>query len=237
VEGNVPVPTNPLDKYTTYEKMPTRIGTMTLTEKEQYFCIDIQDKQPLNINNIFANTHPTILEIGSGKGEFISVYSRFYPDENFIGVELKQRRIINTLKKLAPLKNPNVRLLRHFIDENVTQIIPSDSISEIIINHPDPWPKNKHKKHRLIQHSFLDALHQILKPDGLVKITTDSEIYLKWICKIFAERQDFESLYKGGYTYLVPEFHLQTYFSQQATSHGSKCAFMQYRRDTAYCVR
>jgi len=213
-----------------FENLQIGIDKMILAEKAQYFCLELPLERHLDFAQIFGNDHPVILEIGSGKGEFISVYSRFYPTENYIGVELKHKRIVNTLKKLDVQKNTNVRLLQKYIDEHITAIIPPASISEVIINHPDPWPKNKHKKNRLIQHGFLDALYQILKAGGQLKISTDDVIYTHWINKIFTKRDDFESMYPGGYTYIVPEYHLQTYFSELKTRQGFRPAFMLYRK-------
>jgi len=201
-----------------------------MLNKEEFFCITIEENKQLDFANIFGNRNPIVLEIGSGKGEFISVYSRFYPQENFLGVELKSKRITTTLKKLDINKNPNVRLLRKFIDDKVTEIIPKNSISQIIINHPDPWPKRKHHKNRLIQHAFINAVNGILKMGGHLKISTDDPDYRKWILKIFTQRKDFVSLYTDGYSMIVPEDHLWTYFDELQSKDGFKPAFMLYKK-------
>jgi len=199
-------------------------------DKFEFFCVEVDGKHPLDFAEIYHNDHPVILEIGSGKGEFISVYSQFYPQDNFLGIELKQKRIVTILKKLSIEKNHNVRLLRQYIDDKITQIIPKDSISEIIINHPDPWPKRKHHKNRLIQHQFIDAVNSILQMGGKLRISTDDPDYRKWICKIFDKRKDFTSLYAGGYTMIIPEDHLWTYFDDLHSKEGFEPAFMLYKK-------
>jgi len=203
---------------------------MDTQEKELYFCIDISQRRLLDLQDIYGNSNPVVLEIGSGKGEFIAIYSRFHPSENIIGIELKQRRIVNTLKRLDIQKNSNVRLMRLFVDEKIGEVLSPESISEVIINHPDPWPKNKHVKKRLINHNFLSALHHILKQGALVKVSTDDMGYVKYICKIFAQRADFDTVYSGGYTQIPPEYHLPTYYGIQAANEGRSPAFMLFRK-------
>ena len=201
-----------------------------MTDKEDFFCISIVENQQLNFADIFKNSNPVVLEIGSGKGEFIATYSALNPHLNFLAVELKSKRIITTLKKLDIVKNCNVRLLRQFIDDKVTSIIPRNSISEIIINHPDPWPKRKHHKNRLIQNPFIDAINSILQIGCHLKISTDDPDYRQWICRIFTQRKDFINLYDDGYTMTVPPDHLWTYFDEKQSKAGLQPAFMKYKK-------
>jgi len=203
---------------------------MNTQEKEQFFCLDLTERRLLDLPHIYGNSNPVVLEIGSGKGEFIALYSRFHPAENILGIELKQRRIVNTLKRLDIQKNSNIRLMRLFVDENIGQVLPPESIAEVIINHPDPWPKNKHIKKRLINHNFLNALHHILKHQGLVKVSTDDMGYVGYICKIFRQRDDFDTVFNGGFTLIAPEYHLPTYYSKLAETQGRNPAFMLFRK-------
>ena len=201
---------------------------MTIEAKRKYFVIDID--KPLDIQSIFGNKKPIIMEIGSGKGEFIAINSRFSPEINFIGVELKSKRIITTLKKLDPEKHKNVRLLNLFIDNNVSNIIPPASIDEFIIYHPDPWPKKRHHKRRMVQADFLDTLHTLLKVGGFIKISTDNLDYAEWIKELFKERNDFEAMYKEGYTSIVPEDHFTTYFDKLQAELGFQPLFMLFKK-------
>jgi tRNA (guanine-N7-)-methyltransferase len=150
------------------------------------------------------------------------------PEKNFLAIELKSKRIETTLKKLDIVKHKNIRLARFYVDQDVTTVLPELSISEIIINHPDPWPKRKHFKHRLIQHEFLDALYKILVPSGRINISTDDTSYRQWICKIFFNRTDFESLYPNGFTMAPPENYVRTYFDEKHEAEGFPPAFMSY---------
>lgn len=201
-----------------------------IKEKEQFFNINIEDHKQLDFRLIFSNDKPLTLEIGSGKGEFIAIHSRFHPERNFIGIELKGKRIVTTLKKLDIQKNFNVRLLNLFVDNNVVETIKPASIDEIIIYHPDPWPKKRHHKRRIFQHHFLDAINPIIKPGGFLRVSTDDPDYAQWIIELFAQRKDFESSYPEGFTMIVPEDHFTTYFDELKASEGFDPWFMLYKK-------
>ncbi|MCK9329671.1 MAG: tRNA (guanosine(46)-N7)-methyltransferase TrmB [Candidatus Cloacimonetes bacterium] len=203
---------------------------MDIKTKEEFFKINLEEGKYLDFEDIFGNNYPLCLEIGSGKGEFIAVQSRFHPETNFIGVELKGKRIITTLKKLDIEKNSNVRLMNLFIDENVTDFIKPNSLDTVIIYHPDPWPKKKHHKRRLIQHKFLDAINPIIKINGYIKISTDDAEYAQWIIDIFKERKDFKSIYPEDFTMINPEDHFTTYFDELQAQEGFETWFMLYKK-------
>ena len=201
-----------------------------IEEKASFFNIKHSLYKQIDFREIFGNDKPITLEIGSGKGEFISTYSRFYPEKNFVGIELKDKRIITTLKKLDIEKNSNVRILRLYVDKDIKNYIEPTSIDEIIVYHPDPWPKTRHHKHRLFKHPFLDAVYPILKLGGYIKISTDDYNYVNWITKLFQERNDFESKYSEGYTMITPEDHFKTYFDELKSAEGFDPFFMMYRK-------
>ena len=203
---------------------------MRIEDKKEFFVIDIEPNKRLDFEDIFGNDHPICMEIGSGKGEFIAINSRFSPEQNFIGVEMKSKRIITTLKKLDPKKHKNVRLINIFIDSNVFTIIPPASIDEFIIYHLDPWPKKRHHKRRMFQPSFLDTLSLLLKKDGVIKISTDSLDYAEWIANLFENRNDFEAKYYSGYSYIIPEYHFTTYFDLLQAEQGYQPLFMLYKK-------
>ncbi|MCD8479157.1 MAG: tRNA (guanosine(46)-N7)-methyltransferase TrmB [Candidatus Cloacimonetes bacterium] len=137
------------------------------------------------LNDIFDEPKPLYVEIGSGKGEFISRYPKSHLNWNFIGLEMSEKRIRNCLKKLSVEQNPNVRLVRKFVDVGIKDLFRSQSVSGVFIQHPDPWPKRKHHRRRLIQQDFLDALAEILIPEATVQVSTDHSDYAAWIVEEF----------------------------------------------------
>ncbi len=185
----------------------------------------------LDLDSAFAQKQPVYLEIGSGKGEFISHYSRQHPEINLLGLEAADKRIINTLKKLNPQQNPNVRLLRLHVDATLSALLPPESISLVFIQHPDPWPKRKHHRRRLIQEDFLQALAQIMQPEAQVQITTDHAGYAAWILEEFLACPSFVSVYDDPLSAHSPfENHITTWFEAEQRRLGFDPQFMLFKR-------
>lgn len=195
-----------------------------------YFLIEIED-QLLDYAEVFGNENPVYIEIGSGKGEFISQYPLLHPDKNFLGFEVRRKRINNILKKIDPQRHPNVRLIETLVDERINLILPAASIDGCYIQHPDPWPKRRHHKRRLFQAGFLNALASILKPDAFVQIATDHEEYAQWITREFAKCDLFASVQDEP---ISSEPHLSdhviTFFEQEQRRLGFEPNFMMYKR-------
>ena len=186
---------------------------------------------PLELSGLFPKTQPLFIEIGSGKGEFISAYSRMHPEYNFLGLEAADKRIINTLKKLSPDANPNVRLMRLFVNESISQIFAPESISGVFIQHPDPWPKRKHHRRRLIQESFLNALATILKPEAQVQVSTDHAEYASWILEEFLANPCYLSVYEDPLRMQSTfEDHITTWFESEQRRQGFDPHFMLFKR-------
>jgi len=203
---------------------------MNLDEKRDFFKIDLKENEIMNFNKIFGNENPVHLEIGSGRGEFISLKSLVLWNKNFLGLELKDKRIDDTLKKLDLGHHRNVRLLRLLVDEKITNCIPENSSERIYINHPDPWPKKRHHKNRLIQPEFLDALYKILKFKGVIEINTDHLEYANWIIDVFNKRNDYKIMCENGFSKIPAEGHIVTHFEEKKRKEGFEPLFMRFKK-------
>lgn len=199
-------------------------------QRKDKFVIEVEEGKVLDFNQIFNNNKPVHIEIGSGKGEFISQKSREMLDVNFIGIELNPHRITSILKKLDLEEDHNVKLLNHYVDKEISQVIPKYSIPVIYIQHPDPWPKRRHHKYRLINQDFIDALNLMLELGGRVEIATDHPEYSQWIIEHFDQRKDFVSLFEKGYTYEKQAGHIETYFEEIKRAEGYEPIFMFYQK-------
>ncbi|MEP2936201.1 MAG: tRNA (guanosine(46)-N7)-methyltransferase TrmB [Gilvibacter sp.] len=124
--------------------------------------------------SLFKNDNPITLELGCGKGEYTVALARRYPDRNFIGIDIKGARFWRGAKTALEDKLPNVLFLRTQI-ELVDYVFAKGEVSEIWITFPDPQIKYKRTKHRMTNPEFLKRYKQILKPDGLLHLKTDSE--------------------------------------------------------------
>lgn len=195
-----------------------------------YFLVETGD-QLLDYAEVFGNANPVYIEIGSGKGEFISQYPLLHPERNFLGFEVRRKRINNILKKIDPQRHPNVRLIEALVDEKINLLLPPASIDGCYIQHPDPWPKRRHHKRRLFQAEFLKALASILKPDAFVQIATDHEEYAQWITREFAGCEQFVSVQDDPISD-KPHLsdHVVTFFEQEQRRQGFEPNFMMYKR-------
>ncbi len=200
-----------------------------LTDRE-FFVLQL-DAGTLDYQAIFGNSNPVLIEIGSGKGEFLAQYSILHPDKNFLGFEVRDKRINNILKKLDPHRHPNVRIVSMLVDHRITEVLPSESIVGAFIQHPDPWPKKKHHKRRLVRQDFLDALASVLMPDAFVEISTDHLEYANWIAEEFVQNPNFLSI-QDQLIQHHPHFndHVTTWFEQEQRRLGYEPRYLLFKK-------
>jgi len=160
---------------------------------------------PLNLQAWFPTprqNQPLELEIGSGKGTFLVAYASEQPEVNLIGLEWARAYWRYAADRCRRHGLANVRLVRVEAAMFLRQYVPDETFRQVHIYHPDPWPKARHHKRRLIQPRWLEELHGKLQPPhdedpdrGLVRITTDHAGYFEWIESAVAEVSDrFERL-------------------------------------------
>jgi tRNA (guanine-N7-)-methyltransferase len=122
---------------------------------------------------------PRVLEIGFGMGETTAAIARARPAEDFIGIEVHAPGVGSLLKRLAELGLTNVRVIRHDAAEVVAAMIPPASLLAIHVFFPDPWPKKRHHKRRLVKPAFVHELALRLVPGGHLHLATDWEDYAR----------------------------------------------------------
>ncbi|WP_366247423.1 tRNA (guanosine(46)-N7)-methyltransferase TrmB [Terribacillus aidingensis] len=134
---------------------------------------------------LFGNDKPLHVEIGSGKGQFITGMAAQHPEYNFIGIEQAKSIIVTAVEKAAEADLPNVRLL----NENAAdfrELFEVNEVDSIYLNFSDPWPKNKHEKRRLTYKSFLKQYESVLKDDGEVVFKTDNQKLFEYSLSSFS---------------------------------------------------
>ena len=131
----------------------------------------------LDLQQLFGNDHPVILEIGSGKGRFLLSSAAERPDQNFLGVEksLHYHRVIRERVKKRGLTN--IRLINHDAFLVMRDMLPGESIAEIHIYFPDPWPRQRYQKRRIIRPEALAEMRRVLIPGGQGIYVTDHKEY------------------------------------------------------------
>lgn len=145
-----------------------------------------QDLEPLNFEQLFGNQNPVEMEIGCGKGLFLVLCAEAFSEKNFLGIDIAgkwmrkgdQKREKRNLSNLQFMK-VETRLFLHRI--------PSESISMFHVYFPDPWPKKRHHKRRIVNAEFLRALHKKLVAGGSVQIATDDRPYYLFMKEVLEE--------------------------------------------------
>jgi tRNA (guanine-N7-)-methyltransferase len=140
------------------------------------FGLDFQD-QPIKIERIFGRRAPLTLEIGFGNGEALAAMAKAEPEHDFIGVEVHRPGVGRLLNVLDAEQLMNVRIISHDAVEVVRAMLPAASLDRTLIYFPDPWPKKRHHKRRLIQPAFLAELGRAIRPGGRLELATDWDEY------------------------------------------------------------
>ncbi|GEO78691.1 tRNA (guanine-N(7)-)-methyltransferase [Companilactobacillus mindensis DSM 14500] len=122
----------------------------------------------------FAKEQPIFIEVGSGKGRFITELAKQNPQNNYIAMEVQEGAIALILKKQVELKLPNLQLLLAN-GKDLSELFAENEVSGIYLNFSDPWPKTRHEKRRLTYKSFLKEYQYILKDDGYLQFKTDNQ--------------------------------------------------------------
>lgn len=121
----------------------------------------------------FGNNNPLHIEVGTGKGQFITELARRNPDVNYIGIEKFSSVLIRAVEKQEELELPNLFYLR-FDAEDIEEIFDTEEVDRIYLNFSDPWPKDRHAKRRLTSERFLARYDKFLKKEGYIAFKTDN---------------------------------------------------------------
>ncbi|MBL0690757.1 MAG: tRNA (guanosine(46)-N7)-methyltransferase TrmB [SAR324 cluster bacterium] len=164
---------------------------------------------------IFDNSNPLILDIGCGAGNFLSQIAELNKKFNFIGIDLNYKRLFKGARKVMRKKLDNVKLLRSKA-EYIEEYFAENSLSGVFINFPDPWPKNKHRKNRLLSKEFSLKLYRLLHKSGFIYFKTDYLPYYKEVKEIFSAK--FSSITKDNSSLKEIELTIKDTVQQSITS-------------------
>jgi tRNA (guanine-N7-)-methyltransferase len=176
----------------------TRSGRITeaqqraLRELWPEYGIEFQ-QAPLDLAATFGRTAPRIAEIGFGNGENLTALAAARRDCDFLGIEVHLSGVGRVLLAAEEQGLANLRVICHDAVEVLEHQIPLQSLDEVLILFPDPWPKKRHHKRRLIQSPFVELVAGRLKPSGLLKLATDWQPYAEHMLAVLSACSDLEN--------------------------------------------
>jgi tRNA (guanine-N7-)-methyltransferase len=144
---------------------------------------------PLDFARVFGRHAPVVLEIGFGMGETTAEIAASNPQIDYLGVEVHAPGVGSLLRMIETRQLTNLRIVQHDAAEVVEQMVPAASMSGIHVFFPDPWPKKRHHKRRLLQVEFARLLASRLRPGGYLHIATDWDEYAEWILEVLAQTE------------------------------------------------
>jgi len=157
----------------------------------------------LDLDKAFGRSAPTVLEIGFGMGETTVAIAQQRPDINFLGVEVFTAGVGALLKKINETDVTNVRIIQHDAVDVVRDMIAEESLAGVHVYFPDPWPKTRHHKRRLLTHPFVQVLASRLAHNGYLHCATDWHEYALQILQVLSAEPTLANLH-DGYA-LLPE--------------------------------
>jgi len=182
----------------------------------------------LDLEAAFGRRAPVVLEIGFGMGETTQAIAQARPDDNFLGVEVFNAGVGSLLKRIEQSGLQNIRIIQHDAVEVVRDMVAPDSLAGVHIYFPDPWPKKRHHKRRLIQPPFVALLASRIAPGGYLHCATDWQPYAEQMLEVLSAEPLLTNT-ADGYA-PRPDFRPQTKFETRGLRLGHGVWDLFFRR-------
>jgi tRNA (guanine-N7-)-methyltransferase len=186
--------------------------------------------QPLAAQTLFGRDAPRTLEIGFGNGANLLALAAAHPERDYLGVEVHRPGVGRLLLALEARALTNVRLICHDAVEVLEHQIPHAFFEEILILFPDPWPKKRHHKRRLIQRPFVALAASRLAPGGVLRLATDWEPYALEMLEVLTATEGLENLSEYGGFIARPAERDPTRFERRGEQLGHAVWDLAFRR-------
>ena len=179
----------------------------------------------LNISSLFPTAEDVVLEIGFGMGEATALIARDFPNTGFLAVEVHKPGIGKLMARVEELALSNIRIIEGDAHPIITTMIPDKSVDGVHLFFPDPWPKKRHNKRRIVNAEFLALIHPKIKDGGFFHIATDWVPYAEYIEEVFAA----SPLFTGGVVER-PDWRPVTRFEGQGITKDHQVTDLRYTK-------
>lgn len=175
---------------------------------------------PRDLDELFGRSAPHVLEIGFGNGEALAWAADNDPGRDFIGIEVHRPGVGRLMNALAASEATNARIYRHDAVEVLAQEIPASSLDEVRIWFPDPWPKTRHHKRRLVQTRFIELLATRMRPGGLLHLATDWRNYAEHMLEVMQAEPAWHNRVGDEHYCERPDWRIETHFERRGLRLG-----------------
>lgn len=218
----------PIRSYILRQGRITAAQTKAIQENLKKHAI-VFENQLVNSNDVFKNSsRELILEIGFGMGTSTAEIAKANPNKNYLAIEVHSPGVGNLIKLVQENHIFNLKIIQHDAVEVLNAMIKNDSLDGIHIFFPDPWPKKRHHKRRLIQENFLKLMAQKIKQSGYLHIATDWEDYALWIIDLLDKETLLQKTSEDFFE--KPDYRPLTKYENRGIKLGYKVWDMIYRR-------
>ncbi|MEM1296690.1 MAG: tRNA (guanosine(46)-N7)-methyltransferase TrmB [Verrucomicrobiota bacterium] len=184
--------------------------------------------QESRVQDLFDREAPMELDLGCGDGGFLMAMAAEFPDRNFIGVERLLGRVRAVCRKADRRSLENVRVLRLDSAYAVGRLLPKNAFSRVHLLFPDPWPKKKHQKRRIVTPEFVAAIHELLESGGEFLFKTDHEEYFEHARQVILDFEAMESVPWPDDAF----YYAETDFERQWKEEGKRIQGVRVRKST-----
>jgi len=182
----------------------------------------------LDLGGLFGRTAPKILEIGFGMGETTAAIAKQHPENDYLGVEVHTPGVGSLLARIAELRLENVRIVQHDAVEVLERMIAPAALDGVHVFFPDPWPKKRHHKRRLIQPAFVAQLASKMKAGAVLHACTDWEEYAQQMLEVLSAEPALENTASGYAS--RPGARPQTKFERRGLALGHRVWDLIFRK-------
>ncbi len=175
------------------------------------------ESAPLDLEKLFGRAAPLEIDLGCGDGVFLAALAEQHPERNFLGIERMVGRLHGACRRAIEKNLANVRLLRAENQSALRDFVPANSVSVIHLLFPDPWPKRRHHRRRLVTEDFLATAYRVLAVQGVLCVTTDAADYFAQIMRLCLVMPEFAPDAGAIVTHL-PETTFEKKFKQAGSA-------------------
>ena len=184
--------------------------------------------QTIDLDRIFGRRAPKVLEIGFGMGETTAAIAAQHPENDYLGIDVHTPGVGSLLKALADRGLANVRIIQHDAVEVLQNMIAPDAFDAVHIFFPDPWPKKRHHKRRLIQAPLVSMLCERMKPGAYIHVATDWQDYAEQVLAVMSAEPQLENTVQDYAP--RPDYRPQTKFENRGLRLGHSVWDVIFRR-------